>query len=121
MHRGLCLLLAGLVVTGGACAHRHGPSTTAGPRAAPVRLNVRNESTFQFDVYVVGSGIEHRMGTVAPGIEGHFVVPRAMIGNGMVEFLAGAARSGQLLLAPGDVVDFVIRSPAFSSTATVRR
>lgn len=124
MHRGLSLLVAGVIVTGAACAHGSGGaanSGTARPAETVVRLNVTNESTYAFEVYVVGSGISHRLGTVAPGIDRHFVVPRSMIGNGPVEFQAGAARSGQLLLAPGDVVDFVIKSPAFSSTATVRR
>jgi hypothetical protein len=124
MHCGLWLVVAGLIVTGTACAHGGGAAATtrtAASQETAVRLNVTNECTFPFEVYVVGSGVEHRLGIVAPGIEGHFVVPRAMIGNGLVEFLAGAARSGQLLLVPGDAVDFVIRSPAFSSTATVRR
>jgi hypothetical protein len=122
MHRGFWLLVAGLIVTGAACAHGRGATTgAAAPAETVVRLNVTNQTTFPAEVYVVGSGITHRLGTVSPGMASHFVVPRAMIGNGQLEFQAGAARSGQLLLAPGDVVDFVIRTPAFSSTATVRQ
>jgi len=124
MRRGSWCLIAGLLVTGFACAHGRGAATgtaAAEPADGVVRLEVTNQSTLPLETYVVGSGIRHRLGTVAPGIAGHFVVPKAMIGNGLVEFLAGAARSGQLLLSPGDVVDFVITVPAFNSTATVRR
>jgi hypothetical protein len=124
MHRGFWLLVAGLTMTGAACAHGRGGTTNSGaaePAETFVRLKVTNETTFPFEVHVFGSGINHRLGTVSPGMVSHFVVPKAMIGNGPVEFQAGAARSGQLLLAPGDEVDFVIKTPAFSSTATVRR
>jgi hypothetical protein len=48
-----------------------------------------------------------------------------MIGNGPLEFVAqstaSSARSGQLLLAQGDIVDFLISVPLFNSTATVHR
>jgi len=58
---------------------------------------------------------------------GEFELPRAMVGNGPVEFIAATgdgnppAESGRFLLALGDVVEFVIKRPTYASTATVRR
>jgi hypothetical protein len=66
------------------------------------------------------------MGTVLPGLVGHFVLPQAMVGNGGVEFLASPddgnppARSGRLVLVPGNVVDFDIAARPVNSTASVR-
>ena len=75
----------------------------------------------------MASGIVYRMGTVAPGIVGHFLLRRAMLaGGGMVEFVAQPAgteppvRSGQMLLQEGDVVDFEITSHLIASYARVR-
>jgi hypothetical protein len=78
------------------------------------------------EVYVLGSGITHRLGTVYPGMGGHFVVPQNLIGNSSVRFEARPSgdgqpfRSGDLLLAPGTVVDFVIAARLFNSTVTHR-
>jgi hypothetical protein len=128
MRHGSLFLLAGLLVAGMACAHGRGGAANA-PQAQSadsiVQLNVTSNYTLPMDVYIVGSGIRRRLGTVSPGITSHFVVPKAMIGNGPVEFTAGGAdstaRSGQLLLGLGDIVDFVIANPLFNSRATVRR
>lgn len=77
------------------------------------------------EVTAVGSNISHRLGIVHPGMVSEFVLPQAMIGGGTVELFAGTgggkdARSGPLLLTPGAIVDFEIRTPPFNSTAVVR-
>jgi hypothetical protein len=65
------------------------------------------------------------MGTVHPGVPSHFLLRQSLIINGPVELVAQPVgteppvRSGQLLLAPGDVVDFEIESHLINSTATV--
>jgi hypothetical protein len=79
------------------------------------------------EVSVTGNGIEHRLGTVHPGMTSRFVVPQFMIGNGMVEFVAAPGggvdpiHSGELLIAPGDVVEFEIATHLRNSTARVVR
>ena len=77
------------------------------------------------EVYAAGSGTHYRIGTVQPGLNGRFVVRPGMIVNGAVELVARAdnglvVRSGPVLLAPGDEVDFELGAHAATSTATVR-
>ncbi len=122
-----------------ACAHgrRAPPAPPARPApAAPpgeeqrtdssVILNVTDHYAQPVEVYAIGSGTSYRMGTVLPGLVSTFVLRRAMVGNGTVEFVAIPAdgartvRSGELLLRRGDIVDFVIATHLLLSTATVR-
>jgi hypothetical protein len=92
-----------------------------------VRIEVRNKYMLPMEVYAIGGGTKHRLGTVHPGMLSHFVVPHSVLGSGPVEFQAQPtaaagelARSGPLLLSPGAVVDFVIAAQLFNSTATIR-
>ncbi|HET9387039.1 MAG TPA: hypothetical protein VFO67_18030 [Gemmatimonadales bacterium] len=91
---------------------------------SPIRIVVTNHYTAPMEVVAVGSNISHRLGIVHPGMVGEFVLPPALVGGGTVELFAGEgefrARSGPLLLSPGVVVDFLIRNPLYSSTASVR-
>lgn len=127
MHRGSWFLMAGLLVTGVACAHHRGGAPGPGPvQPAAVHLNVTNNSPLPMEVYAVGSGINFRMGTVSPGLASHFVFPPSMIGNGPLEVQARPSgggdliRTGPLLLSPGQVVDFKIEAHQVNSTTTVR-
>lgn len=122
MHR-LCLLTLGLMLlVGSGCGRRH--QVSPAPADSPVRIVVTNHYTAPMEVVAVASNISHRLGIVHPGMVGEFVLPPGMVGGGMVELFAadGAthARSGPLLLSPGVVVDFAIRNPLYSSTASVR-
>ena len=127
MRRRSWCLIAGLLLAGASCAHRRGTAADAGAQGVenPVHLNVTNHYTLPVDVFVVAAGTTHRMGTVHPGVPSHFVLREAMVINGPVELVAQPAgtelpvRSGPLLLAPGDVVDFEIESHLINSTATV--
>ena len=113
-----------LLLAGSACARRGGGGPE--PAESPVRVEVTNNYALAVEIYAVGSGITHRMGTVHPGMAGRFVVPQNLLGAGGVELQArpGASgqpfRSGQLLLAPGTIVDFVITSQLFIRMATLR-
>ncbi len=99
------------------------------PADSPVRIVVTNRYSLAMEVYIVGAGTRHRLGTVDPGLVGRFSVPSSMIGGGPLELFARPtpraaqreqAESGPLLLAPGVVVDFVISPQLFNSTATLR-
>jgi hypothetical protein len=119
----------GLLLTNSACALGGGAiAEPVNTRAAerPVKVNVTNHGNGPMEIYAVASGTSYRMGTVFPGFDGHFVLRKAMIGNGPVEFLARPndgtppVRSDRLLLTPGDVVDFEIAVHSANSTVTVR-
>ena len=128
MQRRSWMLIAGLVVLGAACAHggAAGNTSETEPAGREIRLNVTNRYALPVDVYAVAAGTSYRMGTVSPGIGSHFVLRAGMVGLGPVEFVAHPAggeppvRSGRLVLAPGDVVDFEIAAHLINSTATVR-
>jgi hypothetical protein len=89
-------------------------------------MEVSNQHALPMEIYAFASGITQRLGTVHPGMSSHFTVPQNLIGNGSVRFEARPTgggqpfRSGDLLLAPGAVVDFRIASQLFNSTVTRR-
>lgn len=122
--------IVALLLTGFACAHGRRSTADADaeqPSGSTVSVDVTNNYGVPMEVDAVGSGVRRRIGTVHPGMSGHFVLPQAMVGNGLVEFFAHptmngreVARSGQLLLAAGQVVNFVIAAQLFNSTAIVR-
>lgn len=92
-----------------------------------VQLNVTNNYVLPVEVSASASGAVYRMGLVAPGIVGHFLLRPAMLASGgMVEFVAQpagtepAVHSGELLLREGDVVDFEIATHLIASYAKVR-
>jgi hypothetical protein len=129
MRRGPWFLIGVLILATHACAHGRRPAAHAAeaqPADSAVVLNVTDFYVLTVEVYAVASGTSYRMGTVSPGIVSHFTLRQSMLGNGMVEFVAIPAdsvytvRSGELLLVPGDIVDFVIATHLRNSTATVR-
>jgi hypothetical protein len=128
-YHGSSMLVAGLLLTACACAYGMGtapdPKQPLDPDGA-VQLNVTNHASGPMEVYAFGSGTSYRIGTVYPGLSGHFVLRPTMIVNGPVEFLARTSsrdpvfRSGQLLLVPGNVVDFELATTPVTSVARVR-
>lgn len=122
MHRwGLVL---GLLVAASACGHRTPEEVQL--TTIPVRVEVTNNYALAMEIFAVGSGITHRLGTVHPGMSGTFVLPQNLIAAGAVEFQAHTTASmqrfasGELLLSPGAIVDFQIAPVLFSSSATIR-
>jgi len=125
------LSIPGLMLLASACAH-HKADTGPNPEPAladapPVRVEVRNKYTLPMEIYVVGGGANQRLGTVYPQTVTAFVIPQTIANSGSVELQAhpsantrDVARSGPLILSPGAVVDFVIGTQLFSSTATIR-
>lgn len=122
------ILIAQLGLASSACAYGLGTPTEVtrahGPEGA-VQLHVTNHAGGPMEVYATGSGASYRIGTVYPGLAGRFVVRPVMMVNGPVEFLARSnngpvVRSGPILLAPGDVVDFELAANPVTSNATVR-
>ena len=92
-----------------------------------VIVYVQNDYALPMEAYVVGTGTSYRMGTVNPGIESRFVLRRDMLSTDhILEFIAQAtgygpqARTGQLQVMPGDVVDFIIATNLIGTRAQVR-
>jgi len=112
-----------LLLAGSGCGRRRQQDGSA-PADNPVRVVVTNHYTAPMEVTAVSSNISHRLGIVHPGMVGEFTLPQAMVGGGTIELFAGEgetrARSGPLILAPGVIVDFAIRTPLYNSTASVR-
>jgi len=130
MQRGMRLVIAALVMTTFGCPHGSGTATDPGqlqPHAAPVTVYVTNNYQSAMEIYAVGGGTSYRLGTVAPGVPRHFELRPGMIATGgQVQFVAQATGAGprvqsdQLVLAPGDIVDFEITTNLVGSHATVR-
>ena len=98
----------------------------ADPLQSPISIEVVNNQPLPVEVFIVGAGVNHRLGTVHPGMSAHFEVPPGMVGNGNLELEARSsanlqARSVPLLLSPGAIVDFIVARPPFASTATIRQ
>lgn len=124
MLRGLGVLVPVLLLTVSACTRSGGGEVR--PNTEPVSVEVTNRHALPMEVYAVGSGITHRLGTVHPGLSSHFLLPQNLVGSSSVQLEARPGgvlqpfRSGEILLAPGSVVDFVIGSQIFNSTVTRR-
>lgn len=121
------MLLPWLLLTSMACAHASsGDEPEPQSNGEPVQVDVRNNYALPVEIYALGSGITQRLGTVHPGMTGHFVLPQGLIGAGGVELQARPGsdeqpfRSDRLLLSPGAIVDFVIAPVLFNSTAALR-
>lgn len=125
MRRRLWVVAPWLLLAGSGCGRGH--AADVAPAESPqVQVEVTNDYSLPVEIYAVGAGIDHRLGTVHPGMSSHFVLPPTMVGGGSVEFQArvfassGRYRSGPILISPGAVVDLMIASVLFNSTAAVR-
>ena len=121
MRRWSWVLLAAGVLAESGCGH----AGQVSPTGSPVRVEVTNQFALPMEIHILAGGADHRLGTVHPGMTIRFTVPQAMIGNGSVELQADpgpgnpTARSGVLLLAPGDIVEWHIGAQPFNSPITV--
>jgi hypothetical protein len=124
MLRGLRVFALTSLSTVSACSHSGGGEVR--PTEIPVSVEVTNHHALPMEVSAFASGITQRLGTVHPGMSSHFTVPTNLVGNGSVKFEARpsgggqAFRSGEILLAPGAVIDFTIQAQLFNSTVTRR-
>ena len=111
-----------------ACAHgrRADANLRPGSPEGAVYVNVINHYNGPVEIYATGSGTSYRVGIILPGLSSRFALRPLMTTGGPVELVARsgsgnpAVRSGHMLLAPGDVVDFRIATNMLTSGATVR-
>jgi hypothetical protein len=118
-------LVPSLLLCASACGKASGTDAPT-PNDSPVRVEVINRHALAVEVHAVGHGIDQRLGTVYPGLSARFVIPANLTTSGGVELQVWPTasnqrfRSGELLLAPGSVVDLIVTPRLFSSTATIR-
>jgi hypothetical protein len=124
-HRSWVRVVPALLVIASACAHH--PAAGVSPAdSPPVRVEVTNHYALPMEIFAAGAGSSYRLGLVNPEMVGVFVVPQTLLAKGSAEFRAMPTvrgplfRSGELLLAPGSVVVFMITPQLFNSTATIR-
>lgn len=138
MRRGSWVVVAGLLAVFPACAHRRGAAAEPAPEplpdslalawaiANPVVVEVVNDYEIPMEIYASGSGIHYRMGTVAQGMQGRFILRAAVVVGGFVQLIATPTGYGpqipsdRLHIIPGDTIDFRITPLLRSSIATVR-
>jgi hypothetical protein len=125
MLRRVFVRIPALLLMVAACS-RGGGTDEPQPIDRPVRVEATNNYALPVELYAVGSGITHRLGTVNPGLSASFTIPPTLLAGNGVE-LQARSRTGErpfiseeLLLAPGTIVDFQIAPQLFSSTVTLR-
>jgi len=127
MHRSLRFLIVGLLATGAGCARNHGtPADSADAPERPVRIHVVNHYNQAMEVLAVGAGATQRLGLVAAGLTGDFVLPHSIVGSGKVQLMAQPSGYGQIVRAdaldirPGYIVDFEIATNLIGTRANAR-
>lgn len=119
---------AGLLILAAGCSHAvpEGADPVAAESTRPVQVYVTNNHGYPIEVFALSAQTSYKMGNVLPGQVGRFTLRRGMVGYGPVEFVARGgrgeqpARSGTLMLSPGDRVDFDIATQMLNSMATIR-
>jgi hypothetical protein len=127
MHRGSWGLIVGLLVAASTCAHRPVPVTEVGQPLTGDSLVVivTNHEGAPAEMFSSAPAGPLRLGLVDPGARAQFVLRYPWLFAGKVDFTArlqngGTIRSGHLLLAAGDVVDFVLEGNTMHPRATIR-
>jgi hypothetical protein len=106
---------------------RSGSSDEPKPERSDGRVYVQviNRNALPMEVSAMSGGINHRMGTVHPGMSTQFFLPQNL-SNSSVRFEARTSGGGQpfrssdLQLVPRAIVQFTIASQLFSSTVERR-
>ena len=125
MPRSVWMLVPALVLWGSACGK--GGTDDVQPSDGPVRVEVTNNHALPIEIYAMSHGTSQRLGTVHPGMEGLFSISANLTRQGSVELQALPTAStqrfssGDLLLAPGTIVELIISPQLFNSTATLRQ
>jgi hypothetical protein len=126
MPRTALAIAIALIVTSSGCASSSGndepePKTSDGR----VYVQVINGNALPMEVSALSGGINHRMGTVHPGMSTQFFLPQNL-SNSLVRFEARTSgggqpfRSGDIQLIPGAIVEFRLAAQLFSSTVERR-
>lgn len=119
-----CATLSGLSLGAAACS-RTGQAAGEVAPASAVGLHVRNNNFLDMDVYAVSAGLATRLGTVTGNSSRNFVVSPTLATPDLRIVATpiggnGRASSGQLLVSPGQTIEFTIGANMLNSTAFIR-
>jgi hypothetical protein len=112
----------GLGATG--CSRTGQAAGEVAPTSA-IGLRVRNNNFLDVDVYAVSAGLATRLGTVTGNSSRNFVLD-ASLATPDLRIVAtpiggnGRASTGQVLVSPGQTIDFTIGSILQNSTVIIR-
>src|SRR5215471_11958458 len=107
------------------CAH----TPQAGGDVAPVTaigLRVRNDNFLDMDVYAISEGLATRLGTVTGNSRHNFVLDASMADGQDFRIVAtpvggnGRASTGNIVVSPGQLIDFTIGSTLRNSSVVIR-
>lgn len=110
---------------GAASCSRNGEAAGEVVPTSAIGLRVRNNNFLDMDVYAVSAGLATRLGTVTGNSSRNFVMDGSL-GTPDLRIVAtpiggnGRATTGQLLVSPGQVIDFTIGSTLNNSTVIIR-
>jgi hypothetical protein len=96
------------------------------PQSGVAYLVVKNDNLLDMDVYAISSGLPTRIGTVTGLSTARFALQPTLFGATDFRVVAtpiggnGRASSGQLIVQPGQTIDFTIGSSLRQSFASVR-
>lgn len=119
-----CATLATLSLGAAACSRTGEAGGEVAP-ASSLGLHVKNNNFLDMDVYAVSAGLATRIGTVTGNSSRTFVLSPSLatpdfrivatpIGG------SGRASTGQLLVSPGQTIEFTIGSILQNSTVFIR-
>ncbi len=126
MLRSLLATAVALILASSACG-RSARSNEPNPERSDGRVYVQviNRNALPMEVSAHSGGINHRMGTVHPGMSTQFFLPQNL-SNSSVRFEARTSGGGQpfrsadVQLVPQGIVQFTIAPQLFSSTVERR-
>lgn len=125
-HRFAISLLAVLatVSAASACSHNGQAAGDLAPATA-IGLSVTNQNFSDMDVYAVSDGLATRLGTVTGNNSRNFTL-NASLATRDLRIVAtpiggnGRASTGEVIVSPGQTIDFRIGSTLRNSTVSIR-
>ena len=122
-------LLSGATISGfglgaASCSRTGQAAGEVAPESA-VGLHVRNNNFLDMDVYAVSAGLATRLGTVTGNSARNFVLDPSLATPDLRIVAApiggnGRASTGQVLVGPGQTIDFTIGSVLQNSSVYIR-
>ena len=119
-----CATISAFGVGAASCARSGEAAGEVAPSSA-IGLRVRNNNFLDMDVYAVSAGLATRLGTVTGNSTRNFVLDGSLATPDLRIVATpiggnGRASTGQLLVTPGQVIDFTIGAMLNNSNVIIR-
>lgn len=119
-----CATISAFGVGAASCSRTGEAAGEVAPSSA-VGLHVRNNNFLDMDVYAVSAGLATRLGTVTGNGSRNFVLDGSLATPDLRIVATpiggnGRASTGQVLVSPGQTIDFTIGSILRNSTVMIR-